>query len=249
MKDENKKELPVLTAESAKTMLVSDIANLSLPEIKDEPKALESAIKSLFAEAGKMSNSKFKTCFLIMKIYDYKLFRHMEYANIYDFCSDKFGMAKTSVNECLQIARRYGLYETDENTDKLIPRYKLDDFFSDYNYSQLYNLRTLTDQTIASEYPYTMTIREIREKMSNSRSQLLTTADMTESVDVKAVEVSVEEEKEVMNAPEEKPKEMTIDLDMLMDKPLKLDNKECKGYILRLDKNSNDLIVEFILKQ
>ena len=145
-KSENKKELPVLTAEEAKVMLISEVDNLELAPIKDEIKALDTAIKSLFVEADKISNSKFKTAFTILKIYDYKLFRHMEYQNIYDLCADKFGMARTSVNECLQMARRFGQYDYNEDTQKYIPKYKLDDFYSDYNFSQLYALRTLTDE-------------------------------------------------------------------------------------------------------
>lgn len=244
------KELPKLTEEESRVLVVSDSSNLSLKEIKDETKEFNRLLKTYETEYLKVCNSKFKTAFIILKFYDYKLYKTGEYANIYDFCADKFMMSKTSVNEVLNMARRYGKYDKDEN-GKFIPYYELDPIYSGFNFSQLYVLRKLTDDTIFSEFTPAMSVRDIKMVLENKKKSLLSSSDLTPSVGINDLQPDKKEsdgdntgntgenDKTPMNPPE---KEFLINLDELMDKPLKLDFSKT-GYILSLD-NENNLVIK-----
>lgn len=241
-----------------KVEIVSDLKNLELPKIADVDKAFNTLVDTFRKEEAKVEKSRLKSAFILLKIYDYELYK-LGFSNIYDFASDNFGLSRTSVNEALNVARRFGSYTSknvylegyDDPFEKYTPNYKLDGKFTNYSFSQLYYIRKLTDEQIEKlGITPNCSVRAIREQVNNFMNGL---PDDMEEVDVEDVSADTDETttesedvpggNEVMNEPVEKKNVVgLINLDDLMDKPLLLEPSN-KGYILSLD-DKNNLVIK-----
>lgn len=237
---------------------ITDTKNLELPNVADVDKTFNTLVDNFRKEEVKVENSRLKSAFILLKIYDYEFYK-LGFSNIYDFASDNFGLSRTSVNEALNVARRFGLYiEKDvyregygEPLKKYTPRYKLNDKFVNYSFSQLYYIRKLTDDQIEQlGITPECSVRAIRETVNHFMNGL---PDEMEEVDVEDVSADTDgttsesEEipggNDVMNEPVEKKNVVgLINLDDLMDKPLLLEPSN-KGYILSLD-DKNNLVIK-----
>ncbi len=238
---------------------VSDTKNLELPKVTDVDKAFSTLVDSFRKEEIKVEKSRLKSAFILLKIYDYDFYK-LGYLNIYDFSLETFGLSRTSVNEALNVARRFGAYiEKDvyfegyeEPEKKYTPAYKLNGKFINYSFSQLYYIRKLTDEQIEKlGITPECSVRAIRERVTN----FMNGTDSIEEVDVEDVTADTEGETsseiegegmaddvKSMNEPvENKNIAGLINLDDLMDKPLLLE-PSTKGYILSLDNNNNLVI-------
>lgn len=248
-----------------KVGVVSDLKNLELPKIVDAEKTFNSLVDTFRKEEDKVEKSRLKSAFILLKIYDYELYK-LGFSNIYDFASDNFGLGRTSVNEALNVARRFGSYITksvyikdyDEPVDKYTPSYKLDGRFTKYNFSQLYYIRKLTDDQIEQlGITPECSVRAIRETVNNFMNRISSGEEEIEEVDVTEVSNDTDETDnlegdsvnngssvdDTMNKPvEEKNVVGLINLDDLMDKPLLLEPSN-KGYILSLD-DKNNLVIK-----
>lgn len=245
-----------------KVEVVSDLKNLELPKIADAEKTFNSLVDTFRKEEDKVEKSRLKSSFILLKIYDYELYK-LGFSNIYEFASNNFGLSRTSVNEALNVARRFGSYTTksvylegyDEPVEKYTPNYKLDGRFTNYSFSQLYYIRKLTDNQI-DQLGITpeCSVRAIRQTVNNFMNGL---PDNMEEVDVSGVSNETSETDsfesdsidngsfvdDAMNKPvEEKNVVGLINLDDLMDKPLLLEPSN-KGYILSLD-DKNNLVIK-----
>lgn len=229
-----------------KVELLADTRNLSLAEIKDIESTYNKLVVELEKEGEKMSKSKLSVAFKLLKIYDNELYK-VEYGNMYDFAFDRFGMAKASVSESLNVARRFGSYkevviysENDETQHKYAPQYKLDSAYADFSFTQLYMIRGLLDEEI-DDIGITpeMSTRQIKKAIEEYRYGI--SEDTTKDTDLPDEETEEMEESEVMNPPEKVTLVGKISLDELIDRPLKLEPSK-SGYIITLDKDDNIVV-------
>ncbi|MCM1468580.1 MAG: hypothetical protein NC086_10580, partial [Alistipes sp.] len=154
---------------------VTDTKNLELPKVADVDKAFNTLVDNFRKEEVKVEKSRLKSAFILLKIYDYDFYK-LGYSNIYDFSAETFGLSRTSVNEALNVARRFGSYVEksvflegyEEPERKYTPAYKLDGKYSSYSFSQLYYIRKLTDEQI-EELGITpdCSVRAIRERIND----------------------------------------------------------------------------------
>lgn len=137
--------------------LLEDMTNLSLKEIKDKEARFEQITKQLFSEADKVQASNLKVCFLLLQISDYQLWKCKggSYQTLYDYAENNFEMSKTSLNERLFVARRFGVYTevtvmngNNKPVTKYVPQYKLNPIYKDFGFKQLYIMRNLSDREI-----------------------------------------------------------------------------------------------------
>lgn len=233
---------------------LADITNLSLNEIKDKGAKFKSITKQLFNEADKVQASNLKSCFLLLQIYDYQLWAvpGYSYNTIYDFAENNFGMSKTSLNEYLLVARRFGVYTTVmedvqkfgycESVTKYVPQYELSPNYKDFGFKQLYIMRNLSDKEIEiigikSE----MSCRDIQKIIKDYKEGLANKDSGTKKITTKGT-TETENENTVPVNPPENPKEIgKITFKELKDKPLKLPPSN-GGYIVLVDELGNIVV-------
>ncbi len=227
---------------------VEDLENLLLPKT-DTKKLFDTTIKKIFAEGDKMDKSKVVIAFALLKAYDYELHtQDPDCKNFYEYAFKYFGISKTEVSQCLQVARRFGKYETTAD-GKYIPKYTLEDKFAGFSVRKLYAIRALNDCDIEDKIKPEMTVVQLTNFakfiLEGGLDRPALTADYE---DDDAEEIDAEEFAEEVTEKQVDPKKLvklvqTVNLDKLMDKPIMLEIDKSRNYILSLDK-SNNLVVE-----
>lgn len=112
------------------------------------------------------NGSKFVTALSILEIYNKELYKELGYSNLYDYTSDVFGMGKTNTNDYKNVAFRFSKF------DKIKNCLVIDERLKGYNFSQLNLLKELSVETILKDYPTTLTIREIKDRLRNAMNFL-----------------------------------------------------------------------------
>ena len=112
------------------------------------------------------NGSKFVTALSILEIYNKELYKELGYSNLYDYTSDVFGMGKTNTNDYKNVAMRFSKF------DKVKNCLVIDERLKEYNFSQLNLLKELSVETILKDYPITLTIREIKDRLRNAMNFL-----------------------------------------------------------------------------
>ena len=112
------------------------------------------------------NGSKFVTALSILEIYNKELYKELGYSNLYDYTSDVFGMGKTNTNDYKNVAMRFSKF------DKVKNCLVIDERLKEYNFSQLNLLKELSVETILKDYPTTLTIREIKDRLRNAMNFL-----------------------------------------------------------------------------
>lgn len=112
------------------------------------------------------NGSKFVTALSILEIYNKELYKELGYSNLYDYTSDVFGMGKTNTNDYKNVAMRFSKF------DKVKNCLVIDERLKGYNFSQLNLLKELSVETILKDYPTTLTIREIKDRLRNAMNFL-----------------------------------------------------------------------------
>lgn len=113
-----------------------------------------------------LNGSKFVTALSILEIYNKELYKELGYSNLYDYTSDVFGMGKTNTNDYKNVAMRFSKF------DKVKNCLVIDERLKEYNFSQLNLLKELSVETILKDYPTTLTIREIKDRLRNAMNFL-----------------------------------------------------------------------------
>lgn len=237
--------------------LLEDMTNLSLKEIKDKDAKFEQITKQLFSEADKVQASNLKVCFLLLQISDYQLWKCKGgvYQTFYDYTENNFEMSKTSLNERLLVARRFGVYTevtvTNGNNKPVIkyaPQYKLNPNYKDFGFKQLYIMRNLSDKEIEtigiksemSCRDIQKAIQEYKDGLTVSRARLHKNSGTKKITTNRTTEA--ETEKTIPINPPEKPKEIgKITFKELKDKPLKLPPSN-GGYVILVDELGNIVV-------
>ncbi|MBM6668788.1 hypothetical protein H6A64_13325 [Lacrimispora saccharolytica] len=94
----------------------------------------------------------------LSRIYQDKLYKEENYANIYDFAFEKFGLSKTNVFNYLSIVKNFGMKEGQREEIKgLKPEYE------SFSSSQLIAMTKL-DEDVRKEIKPNMSVREINRK-------------------------------------------------------------------------------------
>ena len=112
------------------------------------------------------NGSKFVTALSILEIYNKELYKELGYSNLYDYTSDVFGTGKTNTNDYKNVAMRFSKF------DKVKNCLVIDERLKEYNFSQLNLLKELSVETILKDYPTTLTIREIKDRLRNAMNFL-----------------------------------------------------------------------------
>lgn len=235
-----------ITVSKNREELLADSANLSLKEVKDKEQKLKTLTEQLFKEAEKVQTSKLKVCFLLLQVSDYQLWRD-KYPTVYDYVENNFEMCKTTLNECLLVARRFGVYtevtEMSGNNKPVIkyaPQYKLSPQYKDFGFKQLYIMRNFTDEQIKTiGFTPEMTCRKMQKAVDIYKSGLV-----SKNEDKKAVTTDQPEETEEPAKTEKpaEPKELgKVSMEELRKKPLKLPPSN-GGYVVRLDELNNIVV-------
>ena len=116
---------------------------------KESRKELSSIFNKRITMSIELQNgSKFVTALSILEIYNKELYKELGYSNLYDYTSDVFGMGKSK--NCLVIDER----------------------LKDYNFSQLNLLKELSIETILKDYPSSLSVREIKDRLKNAMNFL-----------------------------------------------------------------------------
>lgn len=123
------------------------------------------------------NGSKFVTALSILEIYNKELYKELGYSNLYDYTSDVFGMGKTNTNDYKNVALRFS------KLDKVKNCLVIDERLKDYNFSQLNLLKEVSIDTILKDYPYTLSVREIKDRLRNAMNFLEDNNSVDESVD------------------------------------------------------------------
>lgn len=220
---------------------VTSNENLLLSNIIDKKKELDKCMKKIHAEFLKVEKAKLNSAFILLRINDYELFQNdeMSYKSIYDFCSEICGLSKATVSECLTVARVFGKYDIDNDTGKFIPTYTLLEDFKDFNFSQLYAMRSLSFDYIKDNITPDMSVKCIKGIVNNSMQNAL-----TDNIDPLPFSDEMNEPEEEEDADVEKVAFFgTITLEQLENTPLKLPRTD-KGYIVKL--NNDSIIIEAV---
>lgn len=122
--------------------------------------------KRLIMSLELQNGSKFVTALSILEIYNKELYKELGYSNLYDYTSDVFGMGKTNTNDYKNVAMRFSKF------DKVKNCLVIDERLKEYNFSQLNLLKELSVETILKDYPTTLTIREIKDRLRNAMNFL-----------------------------------------------------------------------------
>lgn len=96
---------------------------------------------------------------LIRTVYEKKLFEELGYVNVYEYCADRFGIARGTTSNWLMLATNFGVY------DKASQRYILDSRLKGYSITQLVLLRSLSIDDIEAYFETSMSCREIKGKV------------------------------------------------------------------------------------
>lgn len=235
--------------------LLEDMTNLSLKEIKDRDAKFEQITKQLFSEADKVQASNLKVCFLLLQISDYQLWKCKGnvYQTFYDYTENNFEMSKTSLNERLLVARRFGVYTevtvmkqypngSNKPVTKYAPQYKLNPNYKDFGFKQLYIMRNLSDKEIETiGIKSEMSCRDIQKAIEDYKNGLADKNSGIKKITTKRT-TETENEKTVPINPPEKPKEIgKITFEELKDKPLKLPPSN-GGYVILVDELGNIVV-------
>jgi len=232
-----------ITVSKNREELLADTANLSLKEIRDKDQKFKTLTDQLFKEGNKVQTSKLKVCFMLLQISDYK-FWEGKYPTIYDYVENNFEMCKTTLNECLLVARRFGVYTevteiigNNKPVVKYAPQYKLNPQYKDYGFKQLYIMRNFTDQQIETiGFKPEMSCREMQKAVEVYKSGLV--SPKTD----KKTETTEEPEKPAETEKPTEPKELgKVSVEELRKKPLKLPPSN-GGYVVRLDELNNIVV-------
>ncbi len=229
---------------------LENISNLSLKEIKDKGAKFEQITKQLFLEADKVQSSNLKACFLLLQISDYQLWKCKGgYQTLYDYTENNFEMSKTSLNERLLVARRFGVYTevtvmngNNRPITKYAPQYKLNPNYKDFGFKQLYIMRNLSDKEIETiGIKSEMSCRDIQKAIEDYKDGLTSKDSGTKKITTKGT-TETENENTVPINPPEKPKEIgKITLEELKGKPLKLPPSN-GGYVILVDEMGNIVV-------
>lgn len=122
------------------------------------------------------NGSKFVTALSILEIYNKELYKELGYSNLYDYTSDVFGMGKTNTNDYKNVALRFS------KLDKVKNCLVIDEHLKDYNFSQLNLLKEVSIDTILKDYPCTLSVREIKDRLRNAMNFLEDNNSVDESV-------------------------------------------------------------------
>lgn len=231
--------------------LLGDMTNLSLKEIKDKDAKFEQITKQIFSEADKVQASNLKVCFLLLQVSDYQLWKCKGgiYQTFYDYAETNFDMSKTSLNERLLVARRFGVYTevtimdcNNKPVTKYVPQYKLSPNYKDFCFKQLYIMRNLSDKEIETiGIKSEMSCRDIQKVIKDYKEGLTNKDSGTKNITTKTT-TETESEKTVPINPPEKPKEIgKITFEELKYKPLKLPPSN-GGYIVLADELGNIVV-------
>lgn len=228
--------------------LMENPANINLPS---KLPTLESLVKSYEKCFRTSENSKLKMMFLVLKAYNTEVFKQDEECkNFYDFTKKYFDMSKTNTSECLQVARKFGKFEMLDN-GLINVLYELDEDYQGYSFSQLYAMRQLDYDVIAENITPDMPVSKIKEQaeiLINIDTLPLPFEDTGEdTAEEQPGDTSTDSETSEETEESEKEKDLIgkVNLDELMDRPVKLDGNK-KGYVLSLDEDNN-LVIKVIL--
>lgn len=106
-------------------------------------------------------------------IYQHELYKEKNYANIYDFAFEQFGLSKTNVCNYLNIVKNFGMKdENDKDKDFKGLKAKYEKFSS----SQLISMLKLNEQ-LREEITPDMSVREINRKRRYWEEEHHVTAD------------------------------------------------------------------------
>ena len=134
---------------------------------KESRKELSSIFNKRITMSIELQNgSKFVTALSILEIYNKELYKELGYSNLYDYTSDVFGMGKTNTNDYKNVALRFS--KLDKNKNCLV----IDERLKDYNFSQLNLLKELSIETILKDYPSSLSVREIKDRLRNAMNFL-----------------------------------------------------------------------------
>ena len=131
------------------------------------------------------NGSKFVTALSILEIYNKELYKELGYSNLYDYTSDVFGMGKTNTNDYKNVALRFS------KLDKVKNCLVIDERLKDYNFSQLNLLKEVSIDTILKDYPCTLSVREIKDRLRNAMNFLEDNNSVDESVNTAEIDRKV----------------------------------------------------------
>ena len=153
---------------------VDEVFEVEPIEDKEIEISLHDKIKFYEASMKKINDSYESICnnFLIIanelkKIKKYKLYLLDDYASIYDFAKDKFNIGSTTCKNLLMIVDKYCIEKSidDEYSSSYSTvwsySYELDPKFKSFTYSQLLELKNLSDEELKDISP-SMSVRDIK---------------------------------------------------------------------------------------
>lgn len=122
----------------------------------DEKLALEyykSSVGYITNDLKNIATNYLRLGFHLWEVDRCKYYEHGGYQNIYEFAETEFGLKRSSVSRCISICRMFS-----NNGCSMY----LEDRYKDYNYSQLCEMLSMTDDQMRKVKP-DMTIKQIRE--------------------------------------------------------------------------------------
>lgn len=185
---------------------------------KESRKELSAIFNKRITMSIELENgSKFVTALSVLEIYNKELYKELGYSNLYEYTSDVFGMGKTNTNDYKNVALRFS--KLDKNKNCLV----MDERLKEYNFSQLNLLKELSIETILKDYPSTLSVREIKDRIRNAMNFLEDNEPDTLLADELAGNTG-----EVLGASADKAiKNISSDTERYAD-----DEKPCKTYVV-----------------
>lgn len=138
--------------EAVKTVLVENTVETNETEYTRVTSQIELLVNNVgYAQLG--------IAMLIRTAYEHQLYIEGGYRNVYEYCKDKFGIARGTVSNWLMIATNFGIYDTDNDC------YVLDERLKEYSITQLVLIRGLSVDEIQANIKSYMTCRQISDKV------------------------------------------------------------------------------------
>ena len=154
-KQEEFKEMKETVVEKVTNELVK--ANQkSLPVFTKEEKTLyRRLLKGIDSDITKVQKSYLDIAFKLHQIYNSKLYEIDGFKNIYDLAKTKYGLARGTCSDYINIIEKFGYFENGVCMS-LLPEFK------DFSFSQLIPMLSMTEEQ-RKLISVNMTVREIKE--------------------------------------------------------------------------------------
>lgn len=125
-----------------------------------ERELARSSVKYILTDMGDIRRNYIRLGFHLSEFSRMEYYKDFGFSSLEEFADKNLGMEKSALSRCINVFRRFAVYECGQF------RMYLNDRFQDFSYSQLCEMLPLKDSLLAKVTP-DMTVKQIRELKKN----------------------------------------------------------------------------------